>query len=200
MTTPPTPIVAAPLGRTRTFSALIGAALVLPILASPVVARADSAASLLYERTLMDRAGARCHLFTPEIASALAAAGAQARGAALRGGVSNQVVRQVEARAELKAYAVPCALPDLTTAADRVRKAFDGYAGLREMSYPGTLSSWQADRKPWPLVSGGKVRPGPPLAAFADGQRRRGVRHDHRGRAGGGHYRPGRRRSRRRAP
>ena len=29
------------------------------------------------------------------------------------------------------------------------------------MSYPGTLSSWQADRKPWPLVSGGKVRPGP---------------------------------------
>jgi hypothetical protein len=29
------------------------------------------------------------------------------------------------------------------------------------MTYPGTLSSWQADRKPWPLVRQGKVQPGP---------------------------------------
>jgi hypothetical protein len=141
--------------------ALLAAALAAPILAAPSAARADSAASLLYERTLMDRAGTRCHLFTPEIAAALAAAGAQARGAALRGGASGDTVRGIEARAELKAYAVPCTLPDLATAADRVRKAFDGYASLRQMSYPGTLSSWQADRKPWPLVLNGKVRPGP---------------------------------------
>jgi len=110
---------------------------------------------------LMDRAGARCRLFTPEVAAALAAADAQARGATLRSGASGEMVRQIEARAELKAYAVPCTLPDLATAADRVRKAFDGYAALRDMNYPGTLSSWQADRKPWPLVVRGKVQPGP---------------------------------------
>jgi hypothetical protein len=155
MTTPLKPIGPAPIG-----SALL-AALLLAILAAPSAARADSAASLLYERTLMERAGARCRLFTPEVASALTAAAVQARGAALRSGTSNEVVRQIEARAELRAYATPCALPDLATAADRVRKAFDGYAGLREMSYPGTLSSWQADRKPWPLVLDGKVQPGP---------------------------------------
>ena len=61
----------------------------------------------------------------------------------------------------MKAYAVPCNSPDLTIAAGRVRKAFDGYASLRDMSFPGPLSSWQADRKPWPLVVRGKVQPGP---------------------------------------
>jgi hypothetical protein len=141
--------------------ALLAAALVLPILATPGAARADSAASLLYERTLMDRAGARCRLFTPDIAAALAAAAAQARGAALRSGVGGGAVRGIEARAALKADTVPCTLTDLVKAADRVRKAFDGYAGLREMRYPGTLSAWQADRKPWPLVVSGKVQPGP---------------------------------------
>jgi hypothetical protein len=144
-----------------TTSRALKAALAFAILAAPAAAWAESAAALLYERTLMDRAGARCHLFTPEIAAALAAAGAQAKGAALRSGATAAGLRQIEDRAELKAYAVPCTSPDLAIAADRVRKAFDGYAALREMSYPGTVSSWQADRKPWPLVVKGKVQPGP---------------------------------------
>jgi hypothetical protein len=127
----------------------------------PFLAHADSAADLLYARTLMSRADARCRLFTPDIAAALAAAGTQARGATLRSGVNAEGVRQIEDRAALKAYATPCNSPDLKIAADRVRKAFDGYAQLRGMSFPGTASSWQADRHPWPLVVGGKVRPGP---------------------------------------
>ena len=141
MTTPRAPIA----------SALKAAALAIPLLLAPAVASADSAASLLYERTLMDRAGARCHLFTPEIAAALAASAAQARGAVLRSGAGAEATRQIAQRAELKAYAVPCTLPDLLTAADRVRKAFDGYAALREMSYPGTLSAGRriASRGPW---------------------------------------------------
>ena len=140
--------------------ALTAAALTVPV-AAALPARADSPANLFYERTLMDRAGARCRLFTPEIASALAAAGLQARGAALRSGVNTEGLRQVAARAELKAYAVPCNSPDLALAADRVRKAFDGYAQLRQESFPGTLSFWSADRKPWSLVAQGKVVPGP---------------------------------------
>ena len=150
MTTPRAPVA----------KALTAAALAVPLLiARPALA--DGAANLFYERTLMDRAGARCHLFTPEIATALAAAGLQARGAALRSGFNTEGLRQIAARAELKAYAVPCSSADLAVAADRVRKAFDGYAQLRQMSFPGALSAWSADRKPWPLVAHGKVVPGP---------------------------------------
>jgi len=146
MTTPRAPMLAA----------LAAAALLVP-----GVAAADGPGGLLYERTLMVRADARCRLFTPDIAAALSAAAAQARGATLRSGVNEAGVRQIEARAALKAYAVPCALPDLKVAADRVRKAFDGYAQLRDMSFPGTVSAWDTVRAPWPLVVKGKVRPGP---------------------------------------
>src|SRR4029079_12152326 len=41
-----------------------------------------------YERAVMTAADERCRLFTPQVASALAAGRAQARGAALRAGVS----------------------------------------------------------------------------------------------------------------
>jgi len=137
------------------------AAAIAVLLLSPGWALADTAASLLYERTLMDKAGARCHLFAADIAAALAASATQARGASLRSGLPNAAVQQIQARAELKAYAVPCNSADLAVAAQRVRKAFEGYAGLREMAFPGTRAKWQADRKPWPLVVNGKVQPGP---------------------------------------
>jgi len=146
MTTPRTPMLAV-----FTLAALL----------MPAVAAADGAGTLLYERTLMVKADARCRLFTPDIATALAASAVQARGATLRSGVNEAGVRQIEDRAALKAYAVSCALPDLKIAADRVRKAFDGYAALRDMSFPGTVASWDAVRTPWPLVVKGKVRPGP---------------------------------------
>jgi hypothetical protein len=142
------------------------AALLLVIAASTFVgaqssAQAGNTESLLYERALMDRAGSRCHLFTPQIASALAAASAQARGAALRSGLDDAAVRAVVQRAELRAYATPCNAPDLATAAGRVRKAFEGYADLRFLSFPGAFASWSAERHPWPLVVKGKVSPGP---------------------------------------
>lgn len=140
-------------------------------LAAPVRAFANSAENLLYERTLMDRAGGRCRLFNTEIAAALSASGAQARGAALRGGSTGAAIGQIEQRATLKAYAVPCASPDLATAAARVRKAFDGYADLRDMSFPGAYAPWRAERRPWPLVVNKKVQPGPRwrLSEFAQG-------------------------------
>jgi len=107
---------------------------------------AATAADQLYERTLMTSADARCRLFKPAVGSALDAARAQARGATLRSGVSEGQVSALEARARAKAGAASCGSRDLTTAADRVRLAFDGYSTMLRMTYPGDRATWQADR------------------------------------------------------
>jgi len=124
---------------------LPAAALGLAICAAPIAAHAD-ATQLYYERTVMLAADGHCHLFTPDLASALAAAGAQARGAALRAGTTDLVLDQVAQRAQSKAAAVSCASPDIATAAARVRSAFDGFSKLQTMTYPGDLSAWRAVR------------------------------------------------------
>ena len=94
----------------------------------------------------MTSADARCRLFKPAVGSALDAARAQARGATLRSGASQDQVLAVERRALSKADATACGSKDLTLAAGRVRQAFDGYAALPRMSYPGDRAAWQADR------------------------------------------------------
>ena len=110
-------------------------------------AQAASAASvLLYERALMDAAGARCALFTPAVAGALKAARAQARATALRAGDGAGAVRATEARALTRAGAVDCRAPGLRVAADRVREAFADYAKLSVMRFPGARSAWRAER------------------------------------------------------
>lgn len=101
---------------------------------------------VFYERSLMSAAGARCGLFSPSLSGALDAGRAQARGAALRAGASVDQLNGVQQRAHAKAASVPCGSQDLTTAANRVRKAFEGYALLQRMNYPGDRASWQADR------------------------------------------------------
>jgi hypothetical protein len=109
-------------------------------------ARAAGAADLYYERALMVQADARCRLFTPQIASALGAAAAQARGAALRGGTSEPALDRVGAGAAARAAATPCASADLRTAADRVRAAFKSWGALQSMAFPGEVAGWRADR------------------------------------------------------
>jgi hypothetical protein len=104
------------------------------------------ASDAYYERTLMMAAGGRCSLFTPDIASALAAGAAQARGAALRAGVAESQLQSTAGRARARAAAVACNSPDLATAAGRVRDAFAGYSRLLRMTFPGDASSWKADR------------------------------------------------------
>jgi hypothetical protein len=115
-------------------------------LAAPGLASAATAADQLYERTLMTAADGRCRLFAPAIGSALDAARAQARGATLRSGVSQAQVEGVEQRARAKAAGAACNSKDLTTAADRVRTAFDAYKTMQRITYPGDVSSWQAER------------------------------------------------------
>jgi hypothetical protein len=103
-------------------------------------------ADLFYERTVMTAAQERCGLFAPEVAAALASAAAQARGAALRAGTANSSLRQIEANAQAKANSVPCASPDISLAAGRVKVAFAGFARMDRLTYPGDIANWQADR------------------------------------------------------
>lgn len=101
---------------------------------------------LFYERTVMTLADARCGLFSAGVGAALAAAQAQARGAALRAGVEGRILAEVERRAQSKVLGTSCASPDLGLAASRVRHAFEGYAKLIRMDYPGDHAVWRADR------------------------------------------------------
>jgi len=105
-----------------------------------------SAADTYYERTLMSAADQRCGLFTANIGAALAASAAQARGAALRAGASAQELAAVEGRARARASTAGCRSADLLKAAERVRDAFDGYARMAKMSYPGDIAGWEAER------------------------------------------------------
>jgi hypothetical protein len=103
-------------------------------------------ADLYYERAVMSAADQRCGLFAPDVAAALAASTAQARGAALRAGTSSDLLRQTERAAEVKAALADCHSPDIATAATRVRSAFSGYAKLTHLTYAGDLAGWEADR------------------------------------------------------
>jgi len=115
------------------------------VVAAPGLANAQPA-DLFYERTVMTAADARCDLFAPEVGAALAAATAQARGAALRAGASAEALRAVELSARARAARAGCTSPDIAIAAGRVKTAFSGYAKLTRLTYPGDVAPWQADR------------------------------------------------------
>jgi hypothetical protein len=112
---------------------------------APAVAHAQPA-DLFYERAVMSAADQRCGLFAPEVGAALAAATAQARGAALRAGTTGQLLRQTERAAQAKAATVDCRSSDIQTAATRVRSAFSGFAKMTRLTYAGDVAGWQADR------------------------------------------------------
>jgi len=118
---------------------------VAALVAAPGMANAQPV-DLFYERAVMTAADARCDLFAPDLGAALAAATAQARGAALRAGTSYEVLRAVESSARNKAASAGCASPDIATAATRVKTAFSGYAKITRLTYPGDVAPWQADR------------------------------------------------------
>ena len=131
--------------RRSTARRIAGAVLAGGLALAPVMAGAG-ALDVYYERSVMVAADSRCGLFTPGVAAALAAAKAQARGAALRSGVQNDGLIEVERRAAAKAGSIACDSPDIATAAARVRQAFDGFARLTSLAYPGEMYGWQAER------------------------------------------------------
>ena len=140
---------------------------------SPAVAHAQPA-DLFYERAVMSAADQRCGLFAPEVGAALAAATAQARGAALRAGTSGETLRQIETTARARAATADCRSQDIVTAAARVKNAFAGYAKLTRLTYAGDVAGWQADRNiyrtaRWQLSQETSFGPGPQGGRMAFG-------------------------------
>lgn len=153
---------------TRSRLKIAATAAALCALAAPALA-GPHPSGVYYERSLMVAAGQRCKLFTPGITAALTAGAHQARGAALRSGVSMADVKQVRARALAKAAAVSCVSPDLKTAAGRVRSAFEAWTRMTKMTFPGERAPWLADRSTyssvrWRLSQAGRA--GPVAATF----------------------------------
>ena len=109
-------------------------------------ASAAPALDLFYQRALMTSADQYCRLFAPDVAQALAASKAQARGAALRSGANAAELAVLEARAGAQAAAAGCRSPAIAAAADQVRQAFAGYANLDSMEFPGEIAGWTAER------------------------------------------------------
>ena len=126
-------------------------------------ARAGDLAGVVYERTLMRDAGARCKLFEPRLQTALAAGALQARSAALRAGVAEVEVDGAQARGAARAAGVPCGAADLHVAAQRVRAAFLGWSRQATLALPGARSGWAARRWPdrpgafWALETSGAL-------------------------------------------
>lgn len=99
-----------------------------------------------YQNSLMSIADRRCNFFEPRIAAVLSAAKLEARGAALKAGVTMLELDRTEARARAKANSQPCNSRDFTLAAANVRKAFEGLSQYRTMRYPGDIAGWNVER------------------------------------------------------
>lgn len=173
----------------------MGLALAAGMLAAPGGASA-SPLDLYYERTVMTATDGRCGLFEPAVSTALNSAQVQARGASLRMGTDKATLNAVADRARNKAAGVPCDSPDVALAAGRVKTAFEGFARMTRLTYPGDHAAWKADREDgrtirWRLAQttafgwdrmvfglAGKGRPGVLLALvhFADGAKPYGAR------------------------
>jgi len=105
-----------------------------------------AALDLFYERTVMSVADHRCNLFAPTVTVALDAARLQARGAALRAGIDQDVLKDTARQATLRSNSVACQSSDLMLAASRVKSAFAAYSRLTRMDFPGDTAGWAASR------------------------------------------------------
>lgn len=145
--------------------------LAIGLLASPTVSWAGGV-DAYYERAFVVAANQRCNLFRPELASALNAATAQARGAQLRGGASMATLSQTAARARARARSVACDSADLQVVKGRVEQAFSGWSRTSRMTFPGQDKSWLADRAgreaaSWRLVQNTVVGASPVAFGYA---------------------------------
>lgn len=129
-----------------------------------------------YERAFVVAADQRCDLFRPQLAAALAAATAQARGAALRSGARESELDATAARAQARAGAVSCADPELAVVRGRVDDAFSGWARTPRVTFAGRKQDWTAnrtgnDRANWRLVQTSFVGASPVAFGYAgDGE------------------------------
>jgi hypothetical protein len=122
---------------------LLGVALAM----APGLARAQPA-NLYFERSVMMAADVRCALFAPPVSAALAMGAAQARGAALRGGVDPRTLQTLEDNAQDRGDQTDCASDETLASARRVESAFAAFGRQLRMTLPGDVAVWRADRAP----------------------------------------------------
>ncbi|HZV83790.1 MAG TPA: hypothetical protein VFF48_02295 [Brevundimonas sp.] len=125
-----------------------------------------------YERAFVLAADARCGWFEPRLGSALSAATAQARGAALRSGIAASDLTATAARARTRAHGVSCSDPQLATVRARVDGAFSGWLRTPRMTFPGAKRNWTADRTrsdatDWKLSQQARVGASPVTFGYA---------------------------------
>lgn len=136
---------------------------------TPVLAAAQEldARAQYAERRALIETDSRCALFSADVRSALQVGAAQARGALLRGGWSDERLLDLEGAAVSAARARACDDPRTQEAAARVRDSFRAWTRTPSLTLPGLAREWRAQRRPdaagWLLV---QDIPAPRRAAF----------------------------------
>lgn len=131
------------IGATRLLAnALVAAGLLL----ASGAAAASEAAALFRERSVVQAFGRRCGLFGEGVATALGAAAAQARNAALRAGIDRVALDEAARAATQQAARLACASADARLIKARVEHAFDGWLRTPRLVLPGDRSEWHAER------------------------------------------------------
>jgi hypothetical protein len=102
---------------------------------------------LFAERTALIAADQRCGLLARPVRAALDAGAAQARGALLRNGWSNQQADALASRAVALTSDKSCTDGRVTGAARSAQAGFAGYARLPQMAFPGADRVWLARRR-----------------------------------------------------
>jgi hypothetical protein len=125
--------------------ALAAPALMLSVLFGPAPATA-AAERLLIDRASLAAADARCGLLDGPARAALAAGVLQARGALLRSGREDAMVRRAEAAGARAGAARRCDDPALAADAGRAMAAISAWSQQQEMRFPAYGPGWAARR------------------------------------------------------
>lgn len=120
------------------------AVLALLLVATPAAAVGPEVA--FAERSALLGADRTCDLFDPGLRAALKAATAQARGALLRSGWSEERADMLGRRASAEGAARRCTDAAVTGAAANARAGFDGWTRVMSMRFAGGERAWTARR------------------------------------------------------
>jgi hypothetical protein len=120
-------------------------ALCLCLLAGPGRAAASSL-DLYYERAIMSAVDAKCGLFEPPVASALNVAKFQAQQRSLAGGDRRRRASQDFSESPSQGLRHLLFVSGPRDRCRAVRSAFDSYARMLKMDYPGDIVGWKANR------------------------------------------------------
>lgn len=116
------------------------------IAAAQAPAAATPADRAFFERFLLIAGDEHCHFLDPDLLRALKVSTAQARGAALRAGLTEQDLQALEAKARRTIVNVSCVDSSLTARVAAAKRALGDYRKLAAQEFKGTKRSWLASR------------------------------------------------------